>query len=283
MIPPSALAVLLGSIGEISIGDILLAIIIPGGIMAVLYFTYIVIRILLQPDLAPHYESQAIPIMKKITLTVRYVLPVGIIVFLVVGVIFLGVATPTEAASTGALGTFGLVALYGKLNWRVVKKALSSGLWTSGMVLMIVLGAKSYSEALAFSGASLGLAEFVSSLNVGPMTIFISMQVVILFLGMFMSSTAVVMVTLPIFLPIIRSLGFNEIWFAVVMLLNLEIGMTSPPFGLNLFVMKSVAPTGTSMGDIIRAALPFIYCDIVAMLLIIIFPSLALWLPGLKF
>jgi tripartite ATP-independent transporter DctM subunit len=283
MIPPSALAVLLGSIGEISIGDILVAIIVPGLLMAVLYGGYIVIRCMLQPHLAPQYESPAIPIMQKIIPTVRYVLPIGVIIFLVVGVMFFGMATPTEAASTGALGTFGLAASYKKLNWRVVKKSVSEGTWTSCMVLMIILGAKSFSEALAFSGASSGLVEFAMRWHVAPIIIFIIMQFVALIMGMFMSTTAVVMVTLPLFMPIIRSLGLNEVWFAVVMLLNLEMATTSPPFGLNLFVMKGVAPTGTSIEDIYRAALPFLYCDLAAMALIIIFPGLALWLPGLKF
>lgn len=279
MIPPSGLAVLVGAIGEISIGKILLAIIIPGFLMATLYALYIVIRCMLQPQLAPTYEFKAVTIMEKIIPTVRYVLPLAVVIFLVVGVIFLGVATPTEAAATGALGTFGLVFLYGRLNWQVVRKAVAEGVWSSGMVLMVILGARGFSEVLAFSRASSGLAEFAMGLEVAPIILIIFMQVVILIMGMFMSPSAILMVILPLFMPIIRSFGFNEIWFAVITLINIEMATTSPPFGLNLFVMKGSAPSGTTMGEIYRAALPFLFCDLIAMAMIFIFPSLALWLP----
>jgi TRAP-type C4-dicarboxylate transport system permease large subunit len=117
-------------------------------------------------------------------------------------------------------------------------------------------------------------------LKVAPLVMFIFTQIVILIMGMFMSPGPILMVSLPLFLPIIRSFGFNEIWFAVITLLNIEMATTSPPFGLNLFVMKGSAPAGTTMGDIYRAALPFLYCDLIAMALIFIFPSLALWLPN---
>ena len=281
MIPPSGLAVLLGAIGEISIGQILIAIIVPGLVMAVLYAGYIVIRCMLQPHIAPAYSFPPIPIMQKIIPTVRYVLPQGVIIFLVVGVILFGIATPTEAAATGALGMFALSAVYGRLNWPVIKKAIGEGASTSVMVMMIMLGARGFSEVLAFSEASSGLVEFGMSLPVPPIMMIVFMQVIVLIMGMFMSPGAVLMVSLPLFMPIVRSQGFNEVWFAVITLLNIEMGMTTPPFGMNLFVMRGSAPPGTTMGDIYRAGLPFLYCDAIAMILLLIFPALALWLPGL--
>jgi len=281
MIPPSALAVLCGAIGEISIGRILIAIIIPGLLMAILYAAYIIIRCWLQPSIAPAYEVSPTPLSEKLVATVKHILPLGFIVFLVIGVIFLGVATPSEAAATGAIGTLILSFFYGRLSWEVIKKATSGTLAVAGMVLLIIAGARAFSQILAYSGVSKGLGELATGLPVAPIFIIIAMQVVILFLGGFMDVVAIMMITLPIFVPVVISLGFSTVWFAVILLLNIEMAGTSPPFGLGLFVMKGVAPPDTTMGDIYRAALPFLGCDLIIMSLIVAFPTLALWLPGL--
>jgi tripartite ATP-independent transporter DctM subunit len=281
MIPPSGLAVLLGAIAEISIGQILIAIIIPGLLMAFLYAIYIVARCFLQPELAPAYDVTDLSLMEKVVPTVRYVLPLGFIIFLVVGLIFLGVATPSEAAATGAIGTYLLAAAYRRLNWQLLKTSVTDCVQISGMTLMILAGARGYSQILAFSGATSSLAEFAMELPVAPIILFLLMQVTVMIMGMFISSGSIFMITLPLFMPIIRSLGINEIWFAVVTLINIEMSATTPPFGMVLFVMKGVAPPGTTMGEIYKAGLPFLGCDLIAMSLIIGFPGLALFLPGL--
>lgn len=279
MIPPSALAVLCGAIAEISIGKILMAIIIPGLVMAVIYGAYIIVRCWLQPSIAPHYSFNPTPLSEKLVAIVKYILPLGFVVFMVVGVIFLGIATPSEAAATGAISTFLLAFAYGRLNWELVKKATTSALSITGMLFLIIAGAKAFSQILSFSGGSQGFGEFVTGLPVGPITIVIAMQVVILMLGGFMDVVAIMMIILPIFVPVIVNLGFNPVWFAVIFLLNIEMAGTSPPFGLCLFVMKGVAPQGTTIGDIYRAALPFLGCDLIVMILLLSFPNLALWLP----
>ncbi|MFC1979400.1 TRAP transporter large permease subunit [Chloroflexota bacterium] len=283
MIPPSGLAVLLGAIGEISVGKILIAIIIPGLLMAVFYATYVIVRCWLQPSIAPAYEVSHTSLLEKLVTTVRYILPLGFIIFLVVGVIFVGVATPTEAAATGALGTFILAFFYRRLNWEVVKKSMLGTLHVTGMTFLIITGAQAFSQVLAFSGATRGLVEFAVNLAIVPIVTIIAMQVIVVLLGMFMNAIAIMLITLPIFVPIVVALGFNPVWFAVLILLNIEVGTTSPPFGLNLFVMKGVAPPDTTMGDIYLAALPFIYCDLIVMALIMAFPIIVLWLPALMF
>ncbi|OGP66258.1 MAG: C4-dicarboxylate ABC transporter permease, partial [Deltaproteobacteria bacterium RBG_13_47_9] len=283
MIPPSSLAVLLGAIGEISIGRILIAIIIPGLLMAILYAAYIIIRCWLQPSIAPVYEMAPIPLSEKLRATVWYILPLGLIIFLVVGVIFLGIATPSEAAATGTIGTMILIFFYGRLTWEVIKKSIGSALAVVGMVLLIIAGATAFSQILAYSGATQGLGKLATELPVAPIMIIIAMQVIILFLGCLMDVVAIMMITLPIFVPVVLHLGFNPVWFAVIFLLNIEMAGTTPPFGMGLMVMKGVAPPGTTMGDIYRAALPFLGCDFIVMVLIIAFPFLALWLPGLMF
>ena len=280
MIPPSGLAVLLGAIGELDVGQILIAIIIPGLLMAVLYTLYIVGRSWLQPHLAPPYNLPPVPLREKLVAVAKYILPLGFIIFMVTGVIFLGVASPGEAAATGAIAAFILAAAYGRLNWGVIKKAVGNTVEVTVMMLLIIVGAGAFGQILAFSGAIKGLSGFVTGLPLSPILILIAIQVVVLIMGMFMHVIAIMMITIPVFLPVITAMGFSPIWFAVIFLLNVEMAGSTPPFGLMLFVMKGVAPPDTTMADIYKAALPFLYCDAIAMALIIAFPTIAMWLPG---
>ncbi|MFC2013992.1 TRAP transporter large permease subunit [Chloroflexota bacterium] len=281
MIPPSGLAVFIGAIGRISIAGMLIAIIIPGLLMAFLYAAYIVIRCQIQPSIAPAYDVASIPLSEKLVATAKYILPVGFIIFMVIGVILLGIATPTEAAANGAVGTFILAACYRRLNWDTLKRAVGGAIRVSVMIFMIITGAVAFTQILAVSGATRGLIEFATNLPLAPILVVIAMQTVVLIMGMFMHAGAIIMICMPIFMPVLEVLGFNPMWFGVMMLLNIEMATTSPPFGLGLFVMRGVAPPGTTMGDIYRAALPFLYCDLVAMALILAFPVLTTWLPGL--
>ena len=281
MIPPTSLGVLLGAIAQISIGRILIAIIVPGLLMAFLYASYILIRCRLQPSIAPPYDVPSIPFSVKLAAFLRYILPLGSIIFLVTGVIFVGIATPSEAAATGGAGTFLLTATYGRLSWKVVKESLMGTIQITVMMFTILASAKAFSQILAYTEATKGLAEFALSLPFPPLMIFAAMQVVVLVMGMFMNPVAIMMVCIPVFLPIIYNLGFDPVWFAVIILLNIEMGVTSPPFGFGLFVMKGVAPPDTTMEDIYKAALPFLGCDLIVMAAIIAFPSIALWLPSM--
>lgn len=280
MIPPSSMAVFLGWVGKLSIGRFLIAIILPGLLMAALYAIYIISRSKLQPYLAPTYAVPPTSLVKKLAATVRYILPIGLIIFLVTGVIYIGVATPSEAAATGAIGTFLLAAIYGKFDWHLVKKSIGSALKVSTMLFMIVAGATAFSQVLAFTGATAGMAEFVTRLPVAPIGIVIAMQIILLILGMFMGQFPIIMITGPVFFPVVQALGFSPLWFGVLFLLNMEIATTTPPFGFALFTMKGIR-RDIPMRDIALAGLPFLYCDAIAMTLIIAFPQIALWLPGL--
>jgi tripartite ATP-independent transporter DctM subunit len=280
LIPPSGLAVLLGAIGEISIGSLLLAIIGPGLVLAALFALYIILRSKLQPSVAPPYDVSKIPLSQKLVDTGKYILPLGLVVFAVIGVMILGIATPTEASATGAISCFILAVLYKRLNWSVIKKTFTSTLRNSTMILMILTASAVFSQILSFSGAAAGLSEFAINLPMPPLAILISMQIVLVFLGMFMDIASIMMITLPIFMPIVRELGFNDVWFGAIFLVNMEMAMITPPFGLSLFTMKGVAPADTTIGDVIRAALPFLVFDVIAIALVFIFPEIALWLPG---
>jgi tripartite ATP-independent transporter DctM subunit len=281
LIPPSGFAVLLASIAEISVGKLLIAGIIPGLILASFYASYVIARCTVQRSIAPSYEISPVPVSVKLRDTVRFVLPLGIIIFLVLGLIFLGVATPTESAAMGALGSFALAAVYKRLNWEIIKKSVKGTLQVTIMTLIIVSGAMAFSQILSFSGVTRGVIGLVGALAVSPLVIIALMQLTVLFLGTFMCNTSIMMVTLPIYMPICQSLGFDPIWFGLIMLINLEMALTTPPFGLLLFVMKGVAPSDTKMLDIYKAGFPFLMCDLLAMILCMFFPALALWLPGM--
>lgn len=283
IIPPSALAVIFATIAKLSIGDLLIALILPGLLLAALYTAYIIGRASLDPAAAPSYDVASVPLSEKLIGLVKYVLPLSIIVFLVVGVIFVGVATPTEAAALGALGSFVLAWAYGGVSWGSMIEALKGTVRISVMMLTIMAAAITFSQILAFSGATRGLLQFVTDLPVAPLVLVILMQLVVLFLGCFMEQIAIMLITLPIFMPIVELHGIDPIWFGIMFIIMVEIGYMTPPFGFNLFYLKGVAPEGVTMGDIYRSAIPYVAVILLGLLIVAMFPSLALWLPSKLF
>lgn len=281
MIPPSGMAVVLASLADVSLGRLLIAILIPGLLMALFYAAYTVIRCWLQPSLAPAYDVGHVPLVEKIRETAKYILPFGIVIFLVTGVIFLGIATPTEAAATGALGAIFLVACYGRLTWAMLLKSLTATVRTTVMVLLILMAAAVFSQILAYSQATKDMIQLVMSFSLPPIMLIIAMQALALAMGTVMSTVAILMITLPIYMPIVGVLGFDPVWFSVLLLLNMEMGAVSPPFGLTLFVMKGVTSADTTMGDIYKAIIPYLFCDLAVMALILFFPAVALMLPNM--
>jgi tripartite ATP-independent transporter DctM subunit len=281
LIPPSALAILLAALNQISVGGLLIAGILPGLLMAFFYGSYVVVRSLLQPHLAPNYQKDPVPLSVRIKGTLLYVVPLGLILFLVIGLIFLGVATPSEAAALGAMGTILLAVAYRRMNRRILKASILGTVRITSMMFMIIVGSMTFSQIMAFSGASAGLIGLVTDLDIHPIMILICMQILLLFLGCFMDNLSMVMIAIPIFLPIVNALHFDTLWFALIMLINMEMANTTPPFGLLLFVMKGVAPKDTTMADIYKAGVPFLLCDTAVMVLVMIIPPIALYLPGL--
>lgn len=281
IIPPSALAVVLGSLAEISIGKLLIAGVLPGFLMAALYIGYIVIRCIVQPHLAPAYDPEKSTWKERISALFINVVPFLSIIFVVTGLIFAGLATPTESAAMGVMTTFILILLYRNMSWAVFKKSVDSTLRITVMMFMILTGSTAFSQILAFTGASRGLVELVVGFELPGFFIIVVMQILMIILGTFMEQVSIMMITFPIFMPLVRALGFDPIWFGLLVLINMEIGMKTPPFGMCLFVMKGVASKAISMMDIYISVIPFILIDIIAMLLILIFPAIALYLPRL--
>ncbi len=281
IIPPSALAVLLASLAEIDIGGLLIAGVIPGLILAVLYSVLIYGQVKLDPEAAPEYSVEPAPLKEIIWSLIVNVLPMGFIVFCVIGLIILGVATPTEAAGFGAFGVVILGVLFRVMTWDVLVKSFAGALRVTAMVLLIILASTTFSQLLAFTGASAGLIDWATKVDLSPLVVLLIMFGVLLILGMFMDQVSMMLLTVPIFFPLAESFQFDLVWFGLIMLLALEISLTTPPFGLLLFVMVAVAPKGTTLWQVAKAAAPYIGCALVVLVLLIMFPGLALYLPGL--
>ena len=282
IIPPSALAVLLATLGRIDVGDLLLAGVVPGVLLAGLYAGLIFTWTWIAPGSAPGYAVERVALAAKLRLLALDVTPMVLVIVLVIGMMVSGAATPTEAAALGCVGVMILAALYGRLSWRAFRRSVDAALRVTVMAFLIILGSATFSQLLAFSGASAGLIGWATQFEVSKLGMLFIMIGIIFFLGCFMDQLSMMLLTAPIFFPLAQTLGFDLIWFGLIMLLALEVGYTTPPFGLLLFVMKGVAPPGTTMRDIYLAAAPFIACVMLLIALIIAFPPIATWLPQIS-
>ncbi len=281
IIPPSALAVLLATLAQIDVGALLIAGVVPGLILAGFYIGTIWLQTKLDPSAAPAYDVEPLSFLSKISLLLREVVPmVGVMVVIIVLMIN-GFVTPSEAAAFGALGVLILAAIFRCLTWEAMRKSVTGALKVTLMAYLIVFGSATFSQLLAFSGASRGLVNWAISFELAPIAMLMVMFAVLLLLGMFMEQISMMLLTVPIFFPLALSLGYDPIWFGLIMLLALEISFTTPPFGLLLFVMKGVAPPGTTMRTIYTSAFPFIGCSLLLVALLVLFPEIALWLPSL--
>ncbi|WP_422040886.1 TRAP transporter large permease [Roseibium sp.] len=281
IIPPSALAVLLATLAQIDVGALLIAGVIPGLILAGFYIGTIWLQTRLDPAAAPAYDVAPMSFASKIGLLLREVVPmVGVMVVIIILMIN-GFVTPSEAAAFGALGVLILAAVFRCLTWEAMRKSVTGALKVTLMAYLIVFGSATFSQLLAFSGASRGLVNWAISFELAPLAMLMVMFAVLLLLGMFMEQISMMLLTVPIFFPLAMNLGYDPIWFGLIMLLALEISFTTPPFGLLLFVMKGVAPPGTTMRTIYTSAFPFIGCSLLLVALLVLFPQIALWLPGL--
>lgn len=281
IIPPSSLGVLLASIASIDVGRLLIAGLLPGLVLASLYAGNIFVQTRLFPDSTPTYDIPRSSLGEKLYAIVVNILPMGLVVFMVVGFIILGIATPSEAAAFGVLGVLILAVLFRCLSWGAIKTSMVGTIKTAGMVFFILMNSTVFSQLLAASGASRGLLGFATGLDVSAYALLAIMFLILLLLGMFMDQVSMMLITVPIFFPLAHHLGFDLIWFAIIVLIALEMSLTTPPFGLLLFIMIGVAPRGTTLPQVAAAAAPFLICDAILVGILVAFPTLALFLPGL--
>jgi tripartite ATP-independent transporter DctM subunit len=282
LIPPSALAVLLGSIASIDIGRLLIAGIVPALILALMYVGVIMVQLRIDPSGAPAYSMGAIPLREKLIAAGVNLLPLTIVIFCVVGLIIMGIATPTESAAFGVLSVLVLAAGFRCLTWTAVKRSLESSMRVTVMVFTIILGSLTFSQILAFSGASGGLVNWALGFQLPPTVLLAAMLAAVVFLGLFIDEVSQIMLTVPIYMPIVKALSVDPIWFGTLMMLCMVIGALSPPFGLQLFVMMAVGPKGTTLWDVTVAAIPYMACQTLLVGLILGFPAIATWLPAIS-
>ena len=282
IIPPSALTVLLATLGRTDVGDLLVAGVVPGLLLATMYGVLIWVWTIVDPDAAPMYAAATVSRREKLRLFFVDVVPMIVIIVFSVLIMVTGWSTPTEAAALGAVSVIVLAMCYGDMTWKAFLKSLDGTLRVTVMAFLVILGSATFAQVLAFTGASSGLMNWAIGFDVTPLQMLLIMIGVIIFLGSFMDPLSKMLLTAPIFFPLAKSLGFDLTWFGLIMLLSLEVGYTTPPFGLLLFVMKGVSPPGTTMRDIYLAGMPFIACVLLLIGLIIIFPPLATWLPAIS-
>jgi tripartite ATP-independent transporter DctM subunit len=280
IIPPSGMAVVLGGLAQASIGRLLISGFVPGLMLSAFYIAWVVFMAWRHPEQVPQYEAKRYTWGDRAK-SLGYIIPLAGVVFLVTVVIYLGVATPTEAAATGALASFALVAVYKKFSWKAFKKTLLDSTQTTVMVMLIIIGSVTFSQLLAYTGSTAALARVASTLPLPPVLVVIAMQIVIAILGCFMDLISISMITIPIFMPVVTALNLDPIWFLCITLVNLSTATLTPPFGMLLFTLKGVAPPDVTMGDIIKGTVPFIVINFVGIALMIAFPDAILWLPNL--
>lgn len=281
LIPPSALAVLLGSIAQIPIGDLLVASIIPALILAALFFAYVTIRCARNPEIAPPYEVGEMTWVERLLPFIIYVLPLTSIFLVVVGSIVGGVATPTESAALGALATLVSAAAYRRLTLQNFLISLRQTMRFTVMTLFIICGSITFSQILAFSEASAGLSSVIVRAELSPFLVLLGMLAVLMFLGCFMDQVSMMMITMPLYMPVVEQMGYHPVWFGVLTLMILEISLATPPFGLLLFVAKGAAPADTTVRQVIVSVLPFIVLALLVLALLVVVPQLTLVLPAL--
>ncbi len=280
IIPPSSLGVLLASIAGVDVGSLLIAGLLPGLVLATLYVGAIFIQLKMMPDSAPSYDVPPTSVWEKIRQIVVNILPMGLVVFMVIGFIVLGWATPSESASFGVVGVFILAILNWVLSWEAIKKSLIGTIRVVGMVFFILMNSTVFSQLLSLSGASRGLVEWATSFELAPLVILLAMLLVLILLGMFMDQVSMMLITVPIFYPIATQLGYDPIWFSLIVLMALEMSATTPPFGLLLFIMMGMV-RGTTLGQVALAAAPYLLCDAILIGVLIAFPMIGLYLPSL--
>ncbi len=281
IIPPSGLAVLLGSLANINIGGLLIGGFGPGLLLASFYAILIFIQVKIDPTSAPQYDVVRPRALAMLWSFITNVLPMGLVIFCVVGLILLGWATPTESAAFGVLAVLALAVFMRCLSWSALTQSVRGAVRVTSSIYLIILGSSTFSQILAYTGASSGFIAYATSAHVGPMIMLLIMFGVLLILGMLMDQASILLLTVPIFFPLAAAYHFDPIWFGLIVLMGLEIGLLTPPFGISLFVMMGVAPKGTTFPMVVRAAFPYVICDIIAVGVLILIPQIGTYLPSL--
>jgi len=280
LIPPSVLTIVYAVTAQVSIGKMLIAGIMPGFILAALYIAYVVAISYFRPGIVPTGSGERVPISEKLRSLRSLVLP-AILIVLILGSIFFGVATPTEAAAVGVVGAMIAAALRRRLSMDSLSHSAIETLKVTSMILWITIGAKAYVSIFTGLGGADTLLNFIRSLDVHPYMILAVMMLILIFLGTVLDEIGIILLTVPVFLPIVRLLGFDEVWFGVLYAVTIQMGYISPPFGYTLFYIKGALPPHLGMDTVYRGIVPFFVLQVIGLLICAAFPGLITWLPRL--
>ncbi|MCJ7873197.1 TRAP transporter large permease subunit [Marinovum sp. 2_MG-2023] len=281
MIPPSIVLIVYGLTASVSIGDLFLATVTPGLMLASFYIIYILVRCYANPEMGPPISNAEldIPMSEKLRKMRGVILPVGVAVT-VLGSIYGGIASVTEAAAMGVVGVFLSAAIRGEVTWALIRDSLKQTLETCGMIIWIGLGAAALVGVYNLMGGNRFIESTILDSGASPMVIVLIMMGILVVLGLFMDWIGIALLTMPIFVPIIIKLGMDPVWFGILFAMNMQVSYLSPPFGPAAFYLKSVAPKDMSLSEIFRALIPFICIQVVALAIVLFFPDVALWLPN---
>jgi len=282
LIPPSVLAIIYGLVANQSVGELYLGSVLPGLLLSGLYMLFSILYALINPKGAPRIPKEEAPTWAERWRALRSIWAPLVLIFLVLGTIFLGLAAPTEAAAVGAFGAMMVAALHRKLSWQNLRLALEQTAKATAMVLWIIFGANAFVAFYVAQGGDRYISELLLGTGLSPWGILILMQLILIILGMFLDWVGILLLAVPVFVPIIRDLGFDPLWFGVLYLVNMQMSFLSPPFGYALFYVRGVAPQ-IPMGTIYRAAIPFLLLQLTGLVILMLFPGLATWLPSLVF
>lgn len=289
LIPPSIMMVVYGGLTgmkETSVGNLFAGAIFPGLLLAGLYFAYIMVRCQINPALGPPIskeEASKWTALQKLVLTLKSLIPPMALILAVMGTILAGIATPTEAAALGAFGALILAIFNRKFNWTVLKESAHATMSTTAMVMMLFIGGKFFSTVFLSMGGGDVVADVLVGSGMNRWAVLLIMMGIVFLMGMFIDWAAILLVTVPIFMPIAMELDFNPLWFSLLLCVNLQTSFLTPPFGYALFYFKGVAPEGYTMGHIYRGILPFVVLQVIGLIILAIFPGLITWLPGIFF
>ncbi len=281
LIPPSALTVLLGSLAGISISGLLIAGVVPGIGLAVMFLAWIIISAMRHPEQAPTFEREEAQGWARWGPLLINVTPLVLIFVLVIVAMSAGWATPTESAALGVLATVIVCVLYRSLTWQSMRQALSGTAAISGIILFIIIGATTFSQILAFSGATNGLVGLVQGAGLPAWAVLAGMILMLLILGCFVDQVSMMLITLPFFMPLVQHFHWDPLWYGVIYLICMQLGLLTPPFGMLLFTMRSVAPKEIPTREIFAAVMPYVLMGVLMIGLVLAVPGLATWLPRL--
>jgi tripartite ATP-independent transporter DctM subunit len=281
LIPPSVVFIMYGLTAGVSIGQLYVAGIVPGLMLAALYIAYIVIVCMIKPELAPRAAAAEsdLPLAAKFALLGKLVLP-SFVVFMVLGSLYLGWATPTEAGGVGVAGSAIAAAVRRRLTWSAVRHAITETTKTTTMLYWLFFGSSALIGVYTLAGGTAMIQNMLTAFPLGPIGVMALIQVVWIVLGCFIDWIGILLLTAPIFVPVAVKLGFDPVWLGVLFCMNMQISYISPPFGPAAFYLKGVAPAGITLSDIFRSIWPYLGLQVIALVLLIAFPEIALWLPS---